>query len=212
MVARTILNNRRIMAAPIDMLQKLAEQRKTIRTFTSEKVDFHAILAILEIARQAPSGSNRQPWRFLIIDEPAIKTRVREAAETGEKQFYATIDEDRRRTFAAMGNSWQKPMFEQASVLLAILGDTKAPNYRPSVWLAVGYILLALEAVGLQTVTYTPSDPGIIGKALQLPNDFSVETILPLGYAAKPITKKPRTPLKELTYYNHWGTPLPPLD
>ena len=196
------------MTTPISMLSQLAAKRKTVREFTPSKPDLNRILDALEIARQAPSGSNQQPWRFLIVDDAAPKTRIREAAEQGEKVFYETISEDKRLAYEAMGHTWRKPMLEQAPVLLVVLSDTRAPNHRPSVWIAVGYIILAIEAAGLGTVTYTPSDAQRVADALHIPDDFQVETILPIGFSASNKAKKDRKPLQDLTFYNQWETAL----
>jgi nitroreductase len=193
-----------------DLLFKLAEQRKTVRKFTGEKPALKPILAALKTAGQAPSGSNKQPWQFLIIDDPEIKARVRTAAETGEKEFYGAISEEKRLAYEAMGNTWKKPMLEQAPVLVAVVSDTGAPNYRPSVWLAIGYLVLALEAAGLHTVTYTPSYPDIVRKALAVPDGFRVELILPIGFSADSTPKKLRKPMDELVFHNQWKVPFTP--
>lgn len=197
------------MESNLAILLKLAEKRKTVRSFSPEKPDLRNLLKVLETARQAPSGSNIQPWRFIVIDDPKIKELIRGAAEKGEKLFYETISEERRLSYAAMGNTWKKPMLEAAPVLIAIISDTRAPNYRPSVWLSIGYILLALEAAGLHTVTYTPSDADIVREALHIPDFFRVETILPIGFSADSKEKKPRKSLSELVFYNQWEAPLP---
>ncbi|MCF6246287.1 MAG: nitroreductase family protein [Desulfobacula sp.] len=187
------------------MLIELAEKRKTTRKFTQEKPSLKKILDVLEIARHAPSGSNKQPWRFIVINDSKVKALIREASEKGEKKFYKTISKKRRLAYKAMGNTWQKPMLEKAPILVAVISDTKAPNYRPSVWLSIGYIILSIEAAGLSTVTYTPSDPDIVRKALEIPDFFQIETILPIGFSADPKRKKPRKSLNELVFKNQWN-------
>jgi nitroreductase len=199
-----------MMHTPADILFKLAKQRKTVRKFKPEQPALERIMAALKMAGQAPSGSNKQPWQFLIIDDPGVKARVRTAAETGEKEFYGAISEEKRLAYEAMGNTWKKPMFEDAPVLVVVVSDTNAPNYRPSVWLAVGYLILALEAAGLHTVTYTPSHSDIVRKVLDIPDGFRVETILPIGFSADSAPKKPRKPLGNLVFYNHWNVPFLP--
>ncbi len=199
-----------MMDESADILFKLAKQRKTVRKFTQEKPALKQILAALKMAGQAPSGSNKQPWQFLIIDDPEIKAGVRKAAETGEKQFYRAISDEKRLAYKAMGNTWEKPMLEDALFLVVVVSDTSAPNYRPSVWLAVGYLILALEAAGLHTVTYTPSHSDTVRKILDIPDRFRVETILPIGFSADPNPKKPRKPLDDLVFYNQWKVPFSP--
>lgn len=189
-----------------NILLKLATDRKTVRKFKQEIPPDEDIKRVLKTACQAPSGSNAQPWRFLIINDPTIKTRIRQAAEEGEKVFYESIDEKRRNKYKAMGNSWQKPMLENAPVLVVVMSDMTSPNFKPSVWLSIGYMVLALEAAGISSVTYTPSDNKKVEAALKIPEGFQLETILPIGYSNDPKKKGPRKALTEVTYINQWGT------
>ena len=187
-------------------LLKLATDRKTVRKFKQEIPSDKDIKRVLQTACQAPSGSNAQPWRFLIINDPTIKTSIRQAAEEGEKVFYESIDKEKRNKYKAMGNSWQKPMLENAPVLIVVMSDMTSPNFKPSVWLSIGYMVLALEAVGLSSVTYTPSDNKKVAATLKIPEGFQLETILPIGYSNDPKKKGPRKALTEVTYINQWGT------
>ncbi|MCK5099149.1 MAG: nitroreductase family protein [Desulfobacteraceae bacterium] len=189
-----------------NILLKLATDRKTVRRFKQTMPSDEDIQQALKTACQAPSGSNARPWRFLIINDPIIKTRIRQAAEEGEKVFYESIDKERRNNYKAMGHSWKKPMLENAPVLIVVLSDMSAPNFKPSVWLSVGYIVLALEAVGISSVTYTPSDHKKVEAALKIPEGFQIETIIPIGYSNDPKKKGPRKALTEVTYINKWGT------
>lgn len=193
------------METDSERLNRLARDRKTVRRFKSAVPPIEDIYRSLETVRQAPSGSNMQPWRFVIIDDPSVKAKIRSAAESVEKAFYASIDEARRKAYNAMGNSWKKPMLEQAPYLIAVVSDTRHPNFLPSVWLAVGYLVLALEAVGLSSVTYTPSENGEICSILALPEEHQLETILPIGYSDDPKKKAERRELKEFVYRNCWG-------
>ncbi len=195
------------MTKELELLQSIATRRKTVRRFTTEKPPLELVYKALDTACQAPSGSNTQPWRFMIVEDPVVKSRIREAAETGEKVFYETISAERKKKYNAMGHTWKKPMLEKAPILLVVAADATAPNFRPSVWLAVGYLVLALEAVGLGSVTYTPSEAELVRKALGIPDEYTLETILPLGYPADPKDKAPRKPAKELTRVNYWGVP-----
>lgn len=193
------------MQTDSEMLNTIATKRKTVRRYKPDIPPIEDIYKVLDTVRQAPSGSNKQPWRFLVVDDPSVKSMIRKAAETGEKVFYASISEEHRKMYNAMGNSWKKPMLEQAPYLIVVVSDTTAPNYHPSAWLAIGYLVLTLEAVGLNSVTYTASDSKLIHSALEIPDKYRLETILPVGYSNDPKEKLPRKKLKELIYKNNWG-------
>ena len=185
-----------------------ATRRKTARIFKTDSVNKDAIEYILETARQAPSGSNEQPWRFIIVSDPDQKQKIREASEKGEQAFYESISPEKKKGYNNKGLSPSKPLLTQAPVLIVVLGDTTAPNYKPSVWVSIAYAILAAEEKGLATVTYTPSDPVLVTEAVGAPEDFLVESILPLGYSDDPKPKENRLKLPELVFRDEWGTPL----
>ena len=182
-----------------------ATSRKSTRKYKKDPVSEDDIRYLLDTIRQSPSGSNAQPWRVIVIEDPEIKMRVRKAAEEGEKTFYESISPVRKKRYNDKGLSPSKPMLTEAPVLIVILGDTTAPNYKPSVWISVGYAILAAEEKDLSTVTYTPSDPVLVTKTLGVPEPYLVETILPLGYSDDPKSKEPRKSVETFTYRTIWG-------
>ena len=186
----------------------IATRRKTARIFKGDPVEKGDLLYILEAIRQSPSGSNTQPWRVIVMDDPDAKARVRAAAEEGERNFYESISPERKKWYDSKGLSPSKPLLTEAPALLVVLGDTNAPNYKPSVWVSIGYALLAIEEKGLSTVTYTPSDPVLVTEAVGAPEGFLVEAVLPVGYSNDPKLKEERTPVEEFSYRNKWGYPL----
>jgi len=184
---------------------ELATRRRSVRSFAGEPVRLEEVLRALEVAAQSPSGANRQPWRFLILTDPDLRRRVREACERGEREFYDSVDGDFREWLLAQGLSWRKPFLEEAPLLVAVLMDEDAQYARESVWVAVGVLLLALEELGLSTVTYTPSDTDLPLRELDTPEGFKLEAILPVGYPADDEPKKPKQSLGEVAFLNTWG-------
>ena len=182
-----------------------ATSRKTARIFKEDPVREEDTKYILETARQAPSGSNTQPWRFILVSDPQQKQRIREAAEKGEQAFYESISPERKKWYKEKGLSPSKPVLTQAPLLIVVLGDTKAPNYKPSVWVSIAYAILAAEEKGLATLTYTPSGADLVTKAVEAPDNFLVESILVVGYSNDPKLKEYRKPLSELVFRDKWG-------
>jgi len=179
-----------------------ATSRRTTRKYRGDSVSEDDIRYVLETIRQSPSGSNSQPWQVIVVDDPEAKMAIREASEAGEKAFYESISPERKKGYNAKGLSPSKPLLTEAPVLLVVLGDTTAPNYKPSVWVSIGYAILAAEERGLSTVTYTPSDPVLVTEAVGAPEGYLVEAVLPLGYSND---TKPRKPVDEFTHKNKWG-------
>ena len=186
------------------IILQLAKSRKTSRKFKKHPVNEEDVKYILETIRQSPSGSNAQPWEVIVIDNQGMKTKVRKAAEVGEQHFYESISPERKKGYNSKGLSPSKPMLTDAPVLLVILGDTSAPNYKPSIWVSVGFAILAAEERGLSTVTYTPSDPSLVTEAVGAPHGYLVEAILPLGYSDDSKPKENRKKVEEFIHRNTW--------
>ncbi|MCB2171944.1 nitroreductase family protein [archaeon] len=183
----------------------LATKRKTARKFKPTLIKDEDIEYILETARQAPSGSNRQPWRFIIVKSPEMKKRIRESAEAGERGFYENLSPERKVWYNEKGLSPSKSNLTEAPVLIVVVGDTSAPNYKPSLWVSIAYMALAIEERGLATVTYTPSDPNLVSETLGVPDGFMVESILPVGFSYDSKDKEPRMAISEITFREGWG-------
>ncbi len=184
---------------------ELATRRKTVRALAKTAVDLEDVLYCVRVAVQAPSGANRQPWRFIIIDDPEMKEKIRARCEEQEKRFHETVEAGLRQWFRSKSITWQKPFLTDASVLLAVFSDRKMPYARESTWLAIGYIILALEEKLLSTVTYTPSYPENVRTVFDAPEQYKLETILPIGYSADPKPKEERRPFESFIYRNLWN-------
>ncbi len=186
---------------------ELAARRRTVREFSGEGVSLGDVLKALDAARHAPSGANSQPWRFLIVTDPEVKARIRRAAEEGERRFYSRVSGGLREWLLSMGFGPEKPFLEEAPVLVLVFSKSGAPYSIQSTWLAVGYILLALEEAGLGTVTYTPSDPAAVAAAAGAPDDLILQVVLPVGRPAGEGRQRPRLGLDEVCRLNDWETP-----
>ena len=62
-------------------------KRRTVRDFSSKEVPFEIIKNAVKSASSAPSGANKQPWHFVIVKDPKVKIKIRNAAEEEEKNF-----------------------------------------------------------------------------------------------------------------------------
>jgi nitroreductase len=177
---------------------ELAKSRKTVRQFKEESVPLDLLKKALEVAIQAPSGANYQGWYFLIIKDPELKKRVRIASEEGEKEFYKNVSGDWRDWLNESKINWKKPYLEDAPVLVTVLARNDVPYSSESVWLAIGYMLLALEEIGLATVTYTPSNLKLVEDELPIPDGYRLEAVLPIGYSDDDKPKENREDLENL--------------
>jgi hypothetical protein len=90
-------------------------RRRTVRDFAPEPVPADINDSAIEAAATAPSSANRQPWRFVVVSDPAIKKKIREAAEAEEREFYERrAPPEWLSDLAPLGTDWHKPFLETA--------------------------------------------------------------------------------------------------
>lgn len=90
-------------------------RRRTVRDYSPEPVPRAVLEAALLAAGTAPSGANLQPWHFTVITDPAVKRRVRAAAEIEEREFYAgKASPEWLEALAPLGTDADKPFLETA--------------------------------------------------------------------------------------------------
>ena len=174
----------------------LMRARRTVRDFDARPVPREVIEACIGAAGTAPSGANQQPWQFVAVSDPAVKRRIREAAEAEEREFYERRAPDEwLQALAPIGTDWRKPFLETAPWLIAIFvrkwgldaAGGKVKHYYPaeSVGIATGILITALHTAGLATLTHTPSPMGFLNDILGRPADSERPFLLLVaGYAA----------------------------
>jgi len=183
-------------------VMELACSRHSIREFLDRPVLKKDIYYILKTGMHAPSGANRQPWKFVVVGDPEIKRNIREAAEKIERDYYKKLqDKDLKTDLETMGLSWKKPFLETAPFLICVFGDPSQPFYKESLWLAAGWMILAAEELGLSTLTYTPSNLKFLSKLLNVNENYEPELIIPIGY---PVTTDKALPRKDMYEVVSW--------
>ena len=164
-----------------------------MRSFSSDPVPFEVIRDAIEVAGTAPSGAHQQPWAFVIVSDPEVKRQVRVAAEEEERRSYeGRMSAEWVATLRKLGTDWHKPHIEEAPYVIVVFeqvyglaGDgSKEKHYyaRESVGIAVGFLLAALHASGIATLTHTPSPMGFLGKLLDRPANERAFVLIPVGY------------------------------
>jgi len=181
---------------------ELATRRKTVRHFLPERPSMDDLMNALRAAKEAPSGMNAQPWKFVVVDDDWLKGEIRRLCEDAERRFYSGVRGDLGEWLSEKGFTPEKPFLSEAPYLILAFGYTKAPYWLQSTWISIGYLLLALEEAGLGTVTYTPPNPKSIEELLKAPPGYKLQTILPVGYPADPKPKYERKRLEEVVSFN----------
>jgi iodotyrosine deiodinase len=195
-----------------EMLQRakdfyeLLKCRRSVREFSDKSVPREIIENALLTAGTAPNGANQQPWHFVVVSNPEVKKKIREAAEEEEREFYSKrAPEEWLDALAPLGTDEHKPFLETAPYLIAIFAQahgikedgTKVKHYyvSESVGIATGFLVAALHDAGLACLTHTPSPMNFLNEILDRPNNERPFVLLVVGYPAEgvkvpAITKK----------------------
>ena len=187
--------------SPQDMITQSNElmremlNRRSIRDFSSEEIPEMVIKNVLKTAMAAPSGANKQPWKFVVVKDENIKKKIRIAAEKEEKKFYERrATEEWLKDLNKFGTDWNKPFLENAPALIIVFrqsydnsGGGKRKNYyvNESVGIACGFLLMALQNAGLVSLTHTPSPMGFLERILKRPKNEKAYLLIPVGFPAK---------------------------
>ena len=185
-------------------LLELMKHRRSIRAFQEQPVDASKLETILEAATLSPSGADKLPFIIIKVMDDDMKASIREEAEKAEKEFHKKLAPGLEKWFKAKDINFQKEFLTQAPVLLVVVADTAKPYWQESTWLSIAYTLLAVESEGLGTLTYTPSETRFLNQLLDIPDHFSPEVILPIGYPVDTLPSK-KTRVKGRVFEEKYG-------
>ncbi len=206
------------------------------RDFTAEPVPDAALADILERARFAPSGGNRQGWKVIVVREAATREKLAKLTEFGAKRYIAqqkngenpwnTIDPPRVDARTIERTEPMPRLIEpvlKAPVILVICVDLKVvastdqdldrvgvisgASIYPFAW----NILLAARGrgyAGTITTLAVAQEPKV-KELFGLPPHVAVAAVMPLGRPVKQLTRLKRKPVGEFAMRERWGTPWP---
>lgn len=168
-------------------------RRRTVRDFDSRPIPDQVLEDALRVAVSAPSGANRQPWRFVVIRDQTTKRQIRVAAEKEEQAFYEHRAPDEwLEALEPLGTTADKPFLTEAPVLIGVFLERFGLNsdgshiknyYTPeSVGIATGMLIGALHYAGLATLTHTPSPMRFLNDILDRPSNERPYLLLVVGY------------------------------
>jgi len=184
-----------------DQLLELIQARRSIRRFSDRAVSREDIVCLLEAARWAPSNHNRQPWKFIVIED---KQQIKQLAETvgqglseklkllpeaaaayaGEFMHYATFFSSAPVLLVVLH---KQPVSVSAPLLAGLKNPDLVSGEPLSVAMAVQNLLLAAQALGLGTCVLTGpllAQDALVG-ALDLPTGHDLTCLVALGHPAE---------------------------
>jgi nitroreductase len=162
------------------------EKRASVRSFTEEPVTQEQLDAVLEAGRLAPSAKNRQAWRFVVIENPELRTRVQDAA-------------------------FGQDYVGQAPVIIALCTtnvEYKMPNgqlsYPVDMGIACSFMMLQAVHEGLGTCVVTTFKEQEVKTLLTVPYSMRIVMLLLVGHPAEPTERARRMSASRIVSYDHW--------
>ena len=193
----------------------LMSVRRSVREFSSEVPPRECIDLAIRAAGSAPSGAHRQPWKFVVVDDPELKREIRAAAESEERESYENrFPQEWLDALAPLGTDWRKPFLEIAPYLVVVFKESygRGPDGRrihnsyvnESLGIACGLFICALHHMGLATVTHTPNPMAFLSRILKRPANEKPYILFPVGYPAADaqVPDLRRKPIDELVQEN----------
>lgn len=196
-------------AGEADMLARsreflsLMQGRRSVRHFSDRSVPLELIENAVLTAGTAPSGAHQQPWTFVVVSDPEMKRRIREAAEKEEwETYHHRMPEEWKEALRPLGTDWVKEHITTAPFLIVVFGqayglhdggqggEKRVKHYymAESVGIAVGFLLASLRQAGLVALTHTPNPMGFLRDILERPRNERAYLLIPVGYPAPDCT------------------------
>ena len=173
----------------MDVFEAIAA-RRSIRAFDDKPLNDDVLERILEAARLAPSGNNRQPWRYVVVGDEQMRKKL--ARASADQMFVA-----------------------EAPVVVVACCYPAPPESDRGGWMgrygtlldaAIGldHIQLAAYALGVASCWIGSFDAEAVRKLLDVPKDIWVVGLMPLGYPSERPGSTPRLPMNEIVCRGKW--------
>ena len=186
---------------PISDVNELFRHQRAIRNFTDEDVPDELVDQVITAAIHAPSGSNTQPWHFIVIRDQTIKNAISDVYEEAQ-----TDSSEATQDIASI----RQPL-SAAPVLIVACVNTPASGQAgfqtgASIYPSVQNIMLAARAIGLGTVMTTMHRrrKARIHEILDIPDHIESAAIIPLGWPDREYGPNRRPSLEKFVMHDRW--------
>ena len=201
---------------------KAIRDRRSIRKFKPTPVTDAQITSLIESARLAPSGTNSQPWRFVIVKDNKTKKDLQQAAHNQRHvgtppvvivccadinafyEFPARVDEliesgalpKKSRSFFVPALKKKLDATPKSDMLVAAAGNTS---------IAITNMMIQATEIGLGTCWVRWFDDKKVKEILDIPDNVEVMALLPVGVPDETPEPRPRISIEDITFYEKYG-------
>ena len=197
---------------------------RAMRRVADKPIPLDVVARILDAAVRAPSGGNAQAWRFLIVDDPAVKARLgpiyRECMDLLWAGLYAPRfaaaeadpDSEESQQFLRVKSSAQHLADHLEGYPMLLFGFSQHDPSGGSIYPAVWNAMLAArgEGVGaaLTSVLKFKNDDVLAVLGVPAAEGWNMAACVTFGYPTGRWDVAARTPVEEVSFRNRWGDPL----
>ncbi len=200
------------MPGEISLLKGVSTLR-SIRQFKPDPVPDEKLKTILEAASKAASGSNTQPWEFIVVWDPALKARLKDPMLRTWLKRIGNIPGGRMKEVydeatEMLRNTEKVPVIIYCCLDLNRVSKSEEVRYA-SIYPAVQNLMLGAHALGLGTCltvhgsTPTRGEPEV-KKILGVPDNVKITCLVYLGYPAVKLGPPKRKPIGNFVHYDGW--------
>jgi nitroreductase len=206
---------------------KIIQDRRSIREWTDEPVSEEDLAMILEAGRQAPSGENAQPWRFIVVRDAETRKKLGALAGGGSgrrftaeyvtnqmQERFANLQDDAKKkaAFEKLTSGQVSAFLADAPLNLVVCGKKDVWDTPYDTSAAIENMLLMITALGLGACwVIAPCidirDEERVKAILNIPPGFKAISIISVGRPTRPHRPRPRIPLNQLVFSEKWGDP-----
>jgi nitroreductase len=172
------------------MLLEAVRKRRSVRRYQEKNIPSSILEEIFEAARLAPSASNRQPWKFVVVQDEGLKQKVMEASILHGKL---------------------QPFIVEASVIIAgcatdvsHIMPNGVPSHHVDLSIALEHISLQAAELGLGSCWIGAFNQEKVKDLLKITENAAVVCLMTLGYPAGNSLQRKRKPLEDIICYNYY--------
>jgi len=188
---------------PINDVSELFRHQRAVRAFSDREVSDEIVEQVLTAATHGPSGSNTQPWRWIVVRDPEVKAQVSEEYEAAFAAAYA----DRAPARASDRQPFTEvPVLIVACVMVPSTGRAGIQT-GASIYPACQNLMLQARALGLGSVLTTLHrvKRARIHEILGIPEGWDTAAIIPLGWPDRSYGPNRRPPISEVMMTDRWS-------
>lgn len=177
---------------------KEIETRRSVRKYSNKPVEDEKILKLIESARLAPSGRNKQPWHFIIVKSESTKQKISKVSHDQKWMNTAPIH------IVCVADIRERI---EDDIEISLNENSPQPELKiviRDVSIAIEHMVLEAEKLGLGTCWVAWFTQEEIRPILNIPEDKYVVAVIPVGYADEITKPRPRKNIEEIIHYGSW--------